>query len=92
MKIGLIDIDSKIPNLALMKLSTFHKNKGDDVEWWKGNLFHSQYDKVYASKVFDFSKMLSSTKRRSAHRTQRHCTKERRALERVAGSAGDNTG
>jgi len=57
MKIGLIDIDSKIPNLALMKLSAYHKSKGDDVEWWKGTLFHSQYDKVYASKVFDFSKL-----------------------------------
>ncbi len=57
MKIGLIDIDSKIPNIALMKLSAFHKAKGDEVEWWKGVLFHNQYDKVYASKVFDFSKL-----------------------------------
>ncbi len=57
MKIGLIDIDSKIPNLALMKLSSYHKAKGDQVEWWKGVLFHKQYDKVYASKVFDFSKL-----------------------------------
>jgi hypothetical protein len=55
MKIGLIDIDSKIPNIALMKLSTFHKAKGHEVEWWKGLLFHKQYDKVYASKVFDFT-------------------------------------
>ncbi len=56
-KIGLINIDSKIPNLALMKLSAYHKSKGDYVEWWKGSLFHHQYNKVYASKVFDFSKM-----------------------------------
>jgi hypothetical protein len=56
-KIGLIDIDSKIPNIALMKLSAFHKQRGDDVEWWQGPLFHSQYDKVYASKVFDFTQM-----------------------------------
>lgn len=55
-KIGLIDIDSKIPNLALMKISTYHKNKGDNVEWWKGSLFNNIYDKTYASKVFDFSK------------------------------------
>lgn len=57
MKIGLIDIDSKIPNIALMKLSAYHKAKGDNVEWWKGTLFHKRYDKVYASKVFDFSKL-----------------------------------
>ena len=57
MKIGLIDIDSVIPNLALMKLSAYHKSKGDQVEWWKGILFNKQYDKVYASKVFDFSKL-----------------------------------
>ena len=30
-KIMLLDIDSKIPNLALMKLSTWHKAKGDEV-------------------------------------------------------------
>ena len=29
MKIGLINIDSKIPNLALMKISAYHKAKGD---------------------------------------------------------------
>lgn len=57
MKIGLIDIDSGIPNIALMKLSAYHKAKGDQVEWWKGVLFHGQYDKVYASKVFDFTAM-----------------------------------
>jgi hypothetical protein len=57
MKIGLINIDSKIPNIALMKLSAYHKARGDKVEWWKGVLFHSQYDKVYASKVFDFSEL-----------------------------------
>ena len=51
MKIGLIDVDShNFPNLALMKLSSYHKNKGDSVEWWNG-LKH--YDRVYKSKVFD---------------------------------------
>lgn len=51
MKIGLIDVDShNFPNLALMKLSAFHKEKGDTVEWWWG---WEQYDRVYMSKVFD---------------------------------------
>lgn len=51
MKIGLIDVDGHhFPNLALMRISAFHKAKGDVVEWWLGDLFH--YDIVYMSKVF----------------------------------------
>ena len=51
MKIGLIDVDGHhFPNLALMRISAFHKAKGDEVEWWVGDLFH--YDIVYMSKVF----------------------------------------
>lgn len=51
MKIGLIDVDShNYPNLALMKLSAWHKSQGDTVEWWWG---WGQYDRVYMSKVFD---------------------------------------
>lgn len=51
MKIGLIDVDShKFPNLALMKISAWHKAKQDSVEWWNGFRF---YDIVYQSKVFD---------------------------------------
>ncbi|KKL22168.1 hypothetical protein LCGC14_2438130, partial [marine sediment metagenome] len=38
-----------IPNLALMKLSAYHKARGDDVTWY---LPLESYDKVYASKVF----------------------------------------
>ena len=51
MKIGMIDVDGhNFPNLALMKLSAWHKTKGDAVEWWDG---FAQYDRVYMSKVFD---------------------------------------
>lgn len=36
MKIGLHDHESKkYPNLALMKLSAFHKSSGDSVEWYE---------------------------------------------------------
>ena len=51
MNIGLIDVDShNFPNLALMKISAFHKSRGDHVEWWRG---FGDYDIVYMSKVFD---------------------------------------
>jgi len=56
MKIGLIDIDSKIPNLALMRLSANMKKQGNRVEL-TSPLFAENYDRVYASKIFNFSEM-----------------------------------
>lgn len=51
MNIGLIDVDGhNFPNLALMKISSYHKARGDNVEWWWG---FGDYDIVYKSKVFD---------------------------------------
>lgn len=38
------------PNLALMRISSYHKQKGDAVEWWETDLIH--YDIVYMSKIF----------------------------------------
>lgn len=58
MKIGLHDAEmdymknKTFPNLALMKISAFHKKQGDNVEWW---LPLNTYDKVYSSKVFDYT-------------------------------------
>ena len=53
MKIGLLDIDGhNFPNLALMKLSAYHRQHGDTVEWV--NHFY-MYDRVYKSKVFTFT-------------------------------------
>lgn len=53
MKIGLIDIDhSRFPNIALMKISAYHKEQGDSVEWYTP---FEHYNKVYVSKVFSFS-------------------------------------
>lgn len=57
MKIGLIDVDShKYPNLPLMKISAYHKSKGDSVEWVN---YFEHYDRVYVSKVFgdEYSQM-----------------------------------
>ena len=53
-KIAIYDVDSTIPNLALMKISAYHKMLGDEVEMYQP-IFRNIYDKVYASKVFNFS-------------------------------------
>lgn len=56
MKVGLIDVDGhNFPNLPLMKLSAYHKSKGDSVEWYEP--FTSEnLDRVYMAKVFGFTK------------------------------------
>jgi hypothetical protein len=53
MKVRLVDVDSKIPNLALMKISAYHKANGDDVDFY--NPLFDKPDLIYASKVFDFT-------------------------------------
>lgn len=52
MKIGLLAVDSSYPNLALMKVCSYHKAHGDNVEWYN-SLCH--YDKLYMAKVFSFT-------------------------------------
>jgi radical SAM superfamily enzyme YgiQ (UPF0313 family) len=53
MKIGLLDIDGhNFPNLALMKISAYHKSIGDQIEWIN---YFNDYDYVYQSKIFSFS-------------------------------------
>lgn len=58
LEIGLHDAEKErvknktFPNYALMKISAYHKNKGDTVEWWQPL---NTYDKIYSSKVFDFT-------------------------------------
>lgn len=50
MRIGLVDVDShNFPSLPLMKISSWHKQQGDDVEFVNTE---ESYDKVYMSKVF----------------------------------------
>lgn len=55
MKIGLIDVDGhNFPNIPLMKLSAWHKSRGDSVEWYHP-LLSGHMDKVYMAKVFSFT-------------------------------------
>lgn len=52
MKVGLIDVDGhSFPNIALMKVSTYYKQLGHDVE--HATIGH--YDKLYVSKLFNFT-------------------------------------
>lgn len=65
MKVLLIDADSVIPNIALMRLSAWHKSLGDDVELVRANLSYfpnrkktpfviqKSADKIYCSVVFE---------------------------------------
>ena len=57
MKVGIIDVDghSGFPNLALMKLSAWHKAHGDSVEWYKPLFTTEPLDRVYMSNVFTFT-------------------------------------
>lgn len=65
MRILLVDADSTIPNLALMRISTYHKSQGDQVEFMRLSLSYypnrknkphvipvENYDKVYCSCIF----------------------------------------
>lgn len=55
MKIGLIDVDGhNFPNLPIMKLSAWHRQQGDSVEWYQP-MFTRHCDRVYMSKVFTFT-------------------------------------
>jgi hypothetical protein len=62
MNVLLLQLDGKIPNLALMRIAAHHRDRGDEVELRAaGNLqaienhFYDSPDKVYASAIFDWS-------------------------------------
>jgi len=59
MNIGLIQVDGKMPNLALMKLSAWHKSKGDFVSVMYGDVVATrliEFDKIYISVIFEDNK------------------------------------
>lgn len=67
LKIGLIDADlidngTRHPNLALMKLSGYHKNVKNSVELLLDYSKIDKYDQVYISKVFTFTKIPNLSK------------------------------
>ena len=60
MRVLNIQLDGKLPNLALMKIGHWHLSRGDDVEYsrsWKRDLFDVRPDRVYISSIFKFSQV-----------------------------------
>ena len=51
MKILLLNIDSKLPNIALKKIEMWHEQQGDEIIWDIPMLL-GQTDKAYASCIF----------------------------------------
>ena len=53
MRVAVHSVDGHgFPNLALMRISAWHKSQGDSVDWF---MPLARYDRVYASKVFTFT-------------------------------------
>jgi len=58
MKICVCAIDSKLANLAILKIAQYHINKGDQVKWYEP-LFDSDCEILYISKIFTFTEDLN---------------------------------
>ena len=53
MRVAIDSVDGmKYPNLALMRISAWHKAHGNTVEWF---IPLAKYDRIYASKIFTFT-------------------------------------
>lgn len=58
MIVRITQLDGKLPNLALMRLSAFHKARGDTVHFTRSprrGLMEPEYDAVYGSAIFAYS-------------------------------------
>jgi hypothetical protein len=63
----LIDTDGRLPNLALMKLSTYYRQKGHTVHLGKRDCFMKGPDRVYASTVFHRPSSVRRNRRLKRH-------------------------
>lgn len=58
MRVRITQIDGGLPNVALMRLTHWHKARGDEVvvtRHLERDLFEGDYDRVYGSCIFSFS-------------------------------------
>jgi len=56
--VRITQLDGKLPNLALMRLSQWHRERGDVVHYSRAphrDFFEPEYDAVYGSAIFKFS-------------------------------------
>lgn len=53
-EIGLIDIEPKVFNTALMQIASYHRAEGDEVRW-AAPLEYDSFDMLYCSSLFDFT-------------------------------------
>ena len=58
MKVLLFQVDGKFPNLALMRLASYHRDRGDEVFLtpFLRDVRFVQAERVYSSSIFEFSK------------------------------------
>src|SRR3990167_11525785 len=62
--VRICQLDGSLPNLALMRLSDWHRARSDNIHFFRGadaverKMFEPQYERVYASAIFKFSKPL----------------------------------
>ena len=54
MRIALWNLEPQIVNSAMMRVSSYHKKRGDQVEMYSP-FFHSEYDKIYVFSLFKFT-------------------------------------
>lgn len=58
MRVRITQLDGALPNLALMRLASFHRDRGDDITFTHSphrRLGEPDYDHVYGSAIFDYS-------------------------------------
>jgi len=58
MKVLIVNIDSKIPNLALAKIEKYHRGRGDEI-FYDLPIYRDIVDKIYVSCVFSWNKFLA---------------------------------
>lgn len=59
MNVRITQIDGKLPNLALMAISAYHRRRGDEIFFTRDveqGLFEPEYGAVYGSCIFQFAK------------------------------------
>lgn len=54
MKVGLYNLEQSVINPALMRVSYYHKQLGNEVEFYN-HFEHDKYDKIYAFSIFDYT-------------------------------------